>query len=106
MQYHDVSKTPGRFKTVFLDPLKIVHETFTYKPTAEEKAKLSAEEQLLWGNRPFYTGSRAVCYHLKSSGRSRSLDSAKPVVRRESRRNSINHITWTDMHSRNSRRSS
>ena len=46
MQYHDVSKTVGRFKTSFLDPLKIAQETFTYKPTAEEKAKLSAEEQL------------------------------------------------------------
>ena len=46
MQYHDVSKTPKRFKTAFLDPLKIAQETFTYKPTAEDKAKLSAEEQL------------------------------------------------------------
>ena len=46
MQYHDVSKTPGRFKTTFLDPLKIAQEIFTYKPTTEEKAKLSAEEQL------------------------------------------------------------
>ena len=46
MQHHDVSKTPGRFKTAFLDPLKIAQEIFTYKPTAEEKAKLSAEEQL------------------------------------------------------------
>ena len=46
MQYHDVSKTPERFKTTFLDPLKIAQETFTYKPTAEDKAKLSAEEQL------------------------------------------------------------
>ena len=46
MQYHDVSKTPGRFKTTFLNPLKIAQETFTYKPTAEEKVKLSAEEQL------------------------------------------------------------
>ena len=45
MQYHDVSKTPERFKTAFLNPLKIAQETFTYKPTAEEKAKLSAEEQ-------------------------------------------------------------
>ena len=46
MQYHNVSKTPGWFKTSFLDPLKIDQETFTYKPTAEEKAKLSVEEQL------------------------------------------------------------
>ena len=46
MQYHDVSKTPGRFKTAFLDPLKIAQETFTYEPTVEEKAKLSAEEEL------------------------------------------------------------
>ncbi len=46
MQYHDVSKTPEQFKTAFLDPLKIAQETFTYKPTAEDKAKLSAEEQL------------------------------------------------------------
>jgi len=41
-----VSKTPGQFKIAFLDLLKIAQETFTYKPTAEEKAKLSAEEQL------------------------------------------------------------
>ena len=41
-----MSKTPGRFKTAFLDPLKIAQDTFTYKPTAEEKAKLSAKEQL------------------------------------------------------------
>src|SRR5438128_9608907 len=46
MQHHDVSKTPGQFKTAFLDPLKIAQDTFTYKPTAEEKAKLSAEELL------------------------------------------------------------
>src|SRR6266540_934696 len=46
MQHHDVSKTPGRFKTGFLDPLKIDQDTFTYKPFVEEKAKLSAEEQL------------------------------------------------------------
>ena len=46
MQYLDESKTPGRFKTAFLDPLKIGQDTFPYKPTAEEKAKLSAEEQL------------------------------------------------------------
>ena len=45
MQYHDVSKTPGQFKIAFLDLLKIAQETFTYKPTAEDKAKLSAEEQ-------------------------------------------------------------
>ena len=45
MQYHDVSKTPGRFKTAFLDPLKIAQDTFTYKPTAEEKV-LSAQELL------------------------------------------------------------
>ena len=41
-----MSKTPGQFKIAFLDLLKIAQETFTYKPTAEEKAKLSAEEQL------------------------------------------------------------
>ena len=46
MQHHDMSKTLGWFKTAFLDLLKIAQETFTYKPTAEEKAKLSAEEQL------------------------------------------------------------
>ena len=46
MQYHDVSKTCGRLKTAFLDPLKIAQEIFTYKPTAEEQAKLSAEELL------------------------------------------------------------
>ena len=46
MQHHDVSKTPGRFKTAFLDPLKIAQDTFTYKPSAEDKATLSAEEQL------------------------------------------------------------
>ena len=46
MQHHDVSKTPGRFKTAFLDPLKIAQDTFTYKPFAKEKAKLSEEEQL------------------------------------------------------------
>ena len=42
-----MSKTPGRFKTAFLDPLKIAQETFTYKPTAEEKAKLSVEETII-----------------------------------------------------------
>src|SRR6266540_6311383 len=71
---------------------------------------MSLEESLhmssMWRNRPFYTSSRAVCHHLKSSGRSRSSNSAKPVVRRKSRRTSINQITRTDMHSRNSRRSS
>ena len=46
MQYHNVSKTPGWFKTAFLDPLKIAQEIFNYKPTTEEKAKLSAEELL------------------------------------------------------------
>src|SRR6266498_351935 len=46
MQHHDVSKTPERFKTAFLDPLKIAQDTFTYKPTTEEKAKLSAQELL------------------------------------------------------------
>src|SRR6266540_7040825 len=46
MQHHDVSKTPGRFKTAFLDPLKIAQDTFTYKPTVEEKVKLSAKEKL------------------------------------------------------------
>ena len=46
MQHHDMSKTPGRFKTGFLDPLKIAQDTFTYKPSVEEKAKLSAAEQL------------------------------------------------------------
>ena len=46
IQHHDVSKTPGRFKTAFLDPLKIAQDTFTYKPTAEEKAKLSTQELL------------------------------------------------------------
>ena len=45
MQYHNVSKSPEWF-TAFLDPLKIAQETFTYKPTAEDKAKLSAEKQL------------------------------------------------------------
>src|SRR6266498_5858878 len=45
MQYHDVSKTPGRFKVAFLDPLKIAQRWFSYEPSAEDKAKLSAEEQ-------------------------------------------------------------
>ena len=44
MQHHDMSKTLGWFKTAFLDLLKIAQDTFTYKPSAEEKAKLSAEE--------------------------------------------------------------
>ena len=44
--HHDVSKTPGRFKTAFLDPLKIAQDTFTYKPSTEDKAKLTAEEQV------------------------------------------------------------
>src|SRR6266540_2652121 len=71
---------------------------------------MSLEESLhmssMWRNRPFYTSSRAVCHHLKSSGRFRSSDSAKPVVRRESRKTSMNQITRINMHSRNSRRSS
>ena len=46
MQHHNVSKTPGWFKTAFLNLLKIAQDTFTYKPTAEDKAKLNAEEQL------------------------------------------------------------
>ena len=46
MQHHDVSKTPGWFKIGFLDPLKIAQRSFTYEPSAEDKAKLSAEEQL------------------------------------------------------------
>ena len=46
MQHHDVSKTPGRFKTAFLDPQKIAQDTFTYKVFAVDKANLSTEEQL------------------------------------------------------------
>ena len=46
MQHHDMSKAPGRFKTGFIDPLKIAQDTFTYKPSTEDKAKLSVEEQL------------------------------------------------------------
>ena len=46
MQHHDVSKTPRRFKIGFLDPLKIAQDSFTYEPSAEDKAKLSAEELL------------------------------------------------------------
>ncbi len=46
MQHHDVSKTPRRFKIGFLDPLNIAQDSFTYKPSAEDKATLSAEEQL------------------------------------------------------------
>ena len=45
MQYHDVSKTPGRFKVAFLDPLKIAQRSFSYDLSAEDKMKLSAEEQ-------------------------------------------------------------
>ena len=45
MQYHDVSKTPGRFKVAFLDPLKIAQRSFSYDLSAEDKTKLSAEEQ-------------------------------------------------------------
>ena len=45
MQYHDVSKTPGQFKVAFLNPLKIAQRSFSYEPSAEDKAKLSAEEQ-------------------------------------------------------------
>ena len=46
MQHHDVSKTPGRLKVGFLDPLKIAQHSFTYEPSSEDKAKLSAEQQL------------------------------------------------------------
>ena len=46
MQHHDVSKATGRFKTAFLDPLKIAQRSFTYEPSKEDKEKLSAEEQL------------------------------------------------------------
>ena len=46
MQHHDVSKTPRWFKIEFLDPLNIAQRSFTYEPSAEEKAKLSEEEQL------------------------------------------------------------
>ena len=46
MQHHDVSKTPGRLKARFLDPLKIAQDLFTYKVSIEDKASLSAEEQL------------------------------------------------------------
>src|SRR5438128_10455800 len=52
----------------------------------------------MWRNRPFYTGSRAVCHHLKSSGKFRSSNSIKPVVRRVSRRIWMNQITRIDMH--------
>ena len=41
-------------------------------------------KEKVWRNRPFYTGSRVVCHHLKSSGKFRSSNSVKPVVRRES----------------------
>ena len=46
MQHHDVSKTPERFKIGFLDPLKIAQRSFIYEPSTEDKAMLSAEEQL------------------------------------------------------------
>ena len=46
MQHHDVSKTPGRFKIGFLDPLNIAQRSFTYESSEEDKMKLSAEEQL------------------------------------------------------------
>src|SRR5438876_1902698 len=54
----------------------------------------------MWRNRPFYTGSRAVCHHLKSSGKLRSSNSIKPVVRRVSRRISMNQ-NYTDRHAQN-----
>src|SRR5438105_13415770 len=53
---------------------------------------------LMWRNRPFYTGSRAICHHLKSSGKFRSSDSIKPVVHRVSRRILMNQITRINMH--------
>ena len=40
------SKTLGRFKTTFLVLLKIAQDSFTYKASAQDKASLSAEEQL------------------------------------------------------------
>ena len=46
MQHHDMSNTPERLKIGFLDPLNIAYDSFTYKPSAEDKATLSVEEQL------------------------------------------------------------
>ena len=46
MQHHDVSKIPGQFKIGFLDPLKIAQRSFLYESSKEDKAKLSAEQQL------------------------------------------------------------
>ena len=39
-------KDTGRFKIGFLDPLKIAQCSFTYEPSVEDKAKLSAKELL------------------------------------------------------------
>src|SRR5438132_13768208 len=44
----------------------------------------------MWQNRLFYTSTRAIGHHLKSSGNSRSSNSIKPIIRRVSRRISIN----------------
>src|SRR6266508_4583737 len=55
-------------------------------------------EGKLWRNRPFYTSSRVVYHHLKSSSKFYLSNSIKPVVRRVSRRISMNQITRIDMH--------
>ena len=46
MQYHDVSKTPRRYKVQFVDPLKVAQSAFTYRITPEDKKKLSKGEQV------------------------------------------------------------
>src|SRR5438105_14091275 len=48
---------------------------------------------LMWRNRPFYTGSRAIGHQSNRSATLFSSDSIKPVVRQESRRTLINQRT-------------
>src|SRR5437016_6058181 len=43
MQHHDMSKTPGRFKVGFFDPLTIAQDQFTYNLTKEDLKNLSVE---------------------------------------------------------------
>src|SRR5438105_954631 len=83
---NDVSISVCRTR-VARSPWKIV---FRQSSTSSVKGTHGGQGWLMWWNHPFYTGSRAICHHLKSSGNSRSSNSIKSVVRRVSRRTSIN----------------
>lgn len=47
MQYHDVSKTPNRWKVSFLDPLKIAQRSFTPQLEPKNKEKGLSEEEFV-----------------------------------------------------------